>query len=243
MKPRDLLTAHRYAEAILAYRERLQAEPEHWPSIAGLADALKANGSYAEALPLLERVDEYERAQLPGSAGRKIDMACLCWCLEDQDRAKQLIRAAVDGILNRSIEFADLAGGVTQGALLYFMGVTTHDDDATQFALSYLEKLRRKSRIKYWPGPIALYLLGQLDTETLLIAACGQSNVEEATRSVENNILLRRQLCVALFYVGIRLRAQGMEVECLKWLQACIALQNPLVEPEWYLAKHEVHQA
>lgn len=241
MEALDLLTAHRYTEAIDAYRARLQSEPEHWPSIDGLASALQASGAYAEALPLLERVDAYER-RLPGSPGRKVDMACLYWCLDEHVQAKQFIRAAVDGILDRSIEFADLAGGVQQGALLYFMGIATQDADATKFALSYLRKLSRKSRIKYWPGPVALYLLDQIDIEALLIAACGQSNPAEASRAVEKDILLRRQLCVALFYVGIRRRAQGHEAECLTWLQACVALRNPLVEPEWYLAKYEIEK-
>lgn len=239
MEPLDLLEAHRYAEAIHAYRAHLQTEPEHWPSIAGLARALQANGAYAEALPLMARVDEYER-RLPGSPGRKIDMACLCWCLDERNRAKELVRAAVDGILDGTIEFADLAGGVQQGALLHFMGVATQDAESADFAFSYLRKLSRKSRIKNWPGPVALHLLGQMDTEALLMAACGQTNVIDASRAAENDVLSRRRLCAALFHVGIRLRAQGMEAECLKWMSACVALKNPLVEPEWFLAKHEV---
>ena len=241
MEALDLLEAHRYTEAIQTYREQLQADPLHWPSIAGLARALQASGAYAEALLLFERVDEHER-RLPGSSGRKIDMACVCWCLDERERAKQLVRGAVDGILDGSIEFGDLAGGVQQGALLYFMGIATQDTEATEFALSYLRKLSLKSRIKQWPGPVALYLLGLINKEALLTAACGQSDVSEASRVVENDIRSRRRLCVALFYVGVSLREEGMDAESVEWLQACIALKNPLVEPEWFLAKHKLEQ-
>jgi hypothetical protein len=79
-----------------------------------------------------------------------------------------------------------------------------------------------------------------MDKEGLMSAACGQSNLDEAIRSVENNILSRRRLCVSLFHIGIGLRAQGLETECINWLHACCALKNPLVEPEWFLAKHEL---
>ena len=235
-----LLEAHRYDEAILAYRMGLQESPNDWASLAGLARALQANGNYAEAEPLFERVDEYERKRTPGSAGRKADIACVLWCLRQHEQAKQLIRGLVEGILDRTVEFADLAGGVQQGALLYFMGITTKDAEATEFALFYLKKLSKKGRIKNWPGPVALHLLGQLDAATLLVEACGHSNVLEASLAAEDDILSRRHLCVALFHVGGRLRAQGRETECREWMRACVALKNPLVEPEWFLAKQEM---
>ncbi|GAB2898324.1 hypothetical protein GCM10027046_30160 [Uliginosibacterium flavum] len=235
----ELLEAHRYEEAINAYRINLQETPDDWASFAGLARVLQASGDYEAALPLFERVDEYERQRTPGSAGRKADMACVQWCLGRREEAKQLMRGLVDGILDRTIQFADLAGGVQQGALLYFMGITTHDSEAADYALAYLRRLSKKSRIKHWPGPVALHLLGQLDAGTLLNEACGHSHIAAASQAVADSILSRRQLCVALFHVGSALRAQGLETECAEWMRACVALKNPLVEPEWFLAKHE----
>lgn len=235
------MEAHRYEEAAAAYRRRLHAEPDHWPSIAGLARTLLAAGNYRDALPLLLRVDEYERRRLPGHPGRKHELSCLYWCLGDRIQAKQIMRELVQGILDRTIEFADMAGGVQQGAILHYMGISTDDSESTEFALSYLGKLSKKARIKHWPGPVALHLLGRLDTESLLAAASGTATMEQALIAVESNILSRRQLCVAAFHHGIRLRALGNDEECLVWLRACAGLKNPLVEPEWYLAQHEIH--
>src|SRR4051794_21805745 len=69
----DLLESHQYADAIREYRQRLKDNPEDWGAVAGLGCALRAAGAYAEALSLLHRVDEYERASLPGSPGQKRD--------------------------------------------------------------------------------------------------------------------------------------------------------------------------
>ena len=72
----------RYAEAISAYRQLLERNPDDWAAIAGLSKALMAIGAYAEALPLLERLDEDERASLPGHPGSRRDISCSYWCLD-----------------------------------------------------------------------------------------------------------------------------------------------------------------
>ncbi len=52
----------------------------------------------------------------------------------------------------------------------------------------------------------------------------------------------RRRLTVALFHDGVRSRAQGGEERCLARMRECYALENPLLEQEWYLAQYEVHK-
>ncbi len=39
------------------------------------------------------------------------------------------MRGLVQGILNGSVQYADIAGGVKQGILLHYMAVTTKDPD------------------------------------------------------------------------------------------------------------------
>jgi hypothetical protein len=60
--------------------------------------------------------------------------------------AKELCRAAADGIRFGTIGYADFAGGVEQGLLLWYAGITTKDHNATEHALD-LSRLANKARI------------------------------------------------------------------------------------------------
>ena len=58
-----------------------------------------------------------------------------------------------------------------------------------------------------------------------------------------DDLLSRRQLCVALFHDGVRSRANGAEHHCQARMRQCYELENPLIEAEWYLARFEVWHA
>jgi hypothetical protein len=138
-----------------------------------------AAGAYAEALPWLRRMDEHERASLPGHPGRKRNIACSYWCLDQWPAAMKLMHGLVEGILDKSIEFGDLAGGVQQGLLLHYMGVTAKDSEAAAFSIAYLRRLSKKSSIDYWPGPVARYVLGEISFEAVLAALAKESKVSK----------------------------------------------------------------
>ena len=202
-----------------------------------------AAGAYAEALPLLDRLDEHERASLPGHPGRKRNIACSYWCLDQWPSAMKLMRGLVDGILDGSIEFGDLAGGVQQGHLLHYMGVTAKDSEAVAFSIAYLRKLSKKSSIDYWPGPLARYVLGEISFEAVLAALAKRLKVSDPLEAATTDVLARRWVCVALFHDGLRHRAAGREELCMGRMQECVALRNSYLEPEWYLARYEVERA
>jgi tetratricopeptide (TPR) repeat protein len=239
----DLMMSQRYAEAITEYRKLLERNPDDWAAVGGLSISLMAAGAYAEALPSLLRLDEHERASLPGHPGRKCDIACAYWCLDQWPAAMEFMRGLVDGILDRSIEFGDLAGGVQQGLLLHYMGVTAKDRKAVEFALSYLRKLAKKSRIDYWPGPLARYMLGEINLEEMLRAAIEDSNGIKLAHPSGDNLMARRQTCVALFHDGIRHRADGREKLCMDRMHECAEIDARFIEPECYLARYEVERA
>ena len=238
-----LLKSHRYADSIREYRRQLELNPDDWAAIAGLIKPLMATGAYAETLPLLHRVDEHERASLPGHPGRKCNIACSYWCLDQWPTAMKLMRGLVVGILDGSIEFGDLAGGVQQGLLLHYMGVTAKDREAVAFSIAYLRRLSKKSSIDYWPGPLARYMLGEISFEEVLAALSKQSDVGNPFEAALNDILARRWLCVALFHDGVRHRVAGQEELCMGRMQECRGLENPFIEPEWYLARYEAERA
>ncbi len=78
----ELRMNQRYAESIREYRKLLERNPDDWAAIDGLSTSLMATGAYAEALPLLDRVDEHRRETLPGSPGSRRDISCSYWCLD-----------------------------------------------------------------------------------------------------------------------------------------------------------------
>ena len=94
----ELLKSHRYADSIREYRRQLELNPDDWAAIAGLIKPLMAVGAHAETLPLLYRLDEHERESLPGHPGRKRDLACSYWCLDQWPTAMKLMRGLVEGI-------------------------------------------------------------------------------------------------------------------------------------------------
>jgi tetratricopeptide (TPR) repeat protein len=248
----ELLASRRFAEAVAACKQVLSVNPNDFATMGRMALALRALERYEEALPLLERIGAHEKECeiTPGHPGRQMDISCLCWFLGNRRKAIALMRGLVDGMLDGSIGYGDAAGGMQQGLLLYYMAVTERQPDQAACALDYMRnRLNRLKRlvpghlIESWPAPVARYYLGEIAFDELLVFATGERELPEATAAAEARMLSRRQLCVALFHDGTRNRAQGAEDRCLARMRQCFALKDPLIEPEWYLARHEVAQA
>jgi tetratricopeptide (TPR) repeat protein len=240
----SLFESHHYREAAAEAR-RLQAlDAEDIGPIGCLAKALLAMGDYAEALPLFSRVDAFQRSdpRVPGQSGRGIWVSCIYWILGDRAKAIQIMRDMVDGILDGSIEFGDAAGGVQQGLLLYYMGVSANDEEAASRALDYLRTRTRRRAIELFPGPVARYHLGEIEFAAV-IAAATKNRAHDVIQAIEVarvDLLSRRRLSVAVFHDGAKARAQGDHRHCHSRMQQCFSLENPLLEPEWYLARREV---
>jgi len=248
----DLLESQKYDEAIAACRRRLSMDPNDFAAMGTMASALRALKKYEEALPLFERVGSHEKETkiAPGRPGRQMDISCLYWFLGNRRKAIALMRGLVDGILDGSIGYGDAAGGMKQGLLLYYVAVTERQPDQAACALDYMRnRLSRLQRllpgipIESWPVPVARYYLGDLAFDELLVFATGQRELPQATAAAHAKLMSRRKLCVALFHDGVRSRANGAESQCLARMRECYALEDPLIEPEWYLARHEVEQA
>lgn len=169
----NLLRAHRYSQVVVECQKILSAHPNDIGAMANLAAALIAMGRYKEALPLYERIDADERDDkiARGRAGKGRDISCIYWFLGDRPKAISLMRGLVEGILDGSIQYGDAAGGVQQGTLLYYMGITAHDADSASFALDYMRnRAKRRFAMGVWPGPVVRYYLRQIDFPELLEA-------------------------------------------------------------------------
>jgi hypothetical protein len=219
--------------------------PDDMTAVEGMARALRTEGKYGEALSFFERLathrKEDKRANVltPGSAAWQIDVACLHWLLEDQSKAILMMHGLAAGILDGSIKYGDAAGGMAQGLLLYYMGITAARREEVSFALDYLRNRVKRSFAQIWPCPVAQYYLGDIAFETVMEAVNHQRALPGTPDIAKVELARRRRLSVALFHDGVRSRAQGDEERCLARMRECSDLENPLIEQEWYLARYE----
>ena len=240
MDPWEMVLAHRYSEAMRRYEAELKIQPDDTGLLAEYATTLLNLGRLNEALAHLWRANALLNQELMGESQPYLtDIGAILWLLGRRDEAIRTFRASVNGILDGSIKFADNAGGVSQGLLLWYAGLTALDETAKEDALNYLRKLARKPRIKYWPGPLALFVLGRQSHGDVLWEASGGSEIDDAILQARSDLLKRRQLTQALFYFAVQRRSDGLEEECREGMRKCASLENPVLEVEWYLARAE----
>jgi tetratricopeptide (TPR) repeat protein len=236
----QLVLGHRYVEALAAYDARARAEPiTDYIEIADRATALLCLGRHSEALDGFRRASELS---YKGSGAYLEEIGAVLWLLDRRVEAIQTFRQAAEGILKGSIHYADLAGGVSEGLLLWYAGITNKDGAATEFAVRYLSKLSRKRRIKSWPGPLALFALGRTSFNRVLEDKWWTDDLSRIMTQAQVDLLKRRELVQALFYLATSKRLAGAEDECHSLMAQCSVLENPVLEVEWYLARAEVER-
>lgn len=242
-KARQLFTSYRFDEAVEAYKNQLREAPNEWANIEGLSHALMAVGRYAEAIPYLERVNEYAMNLHPGATGRQIELSVCHWIIGERPQALGIIKSLVVAVRDGKIGYTDIAGGVTQGLILCYMAATLQASSDVDIAMRFLKKLATRQRIKYWPGPAALFLLGGLTFGETMKGAMGVVDLARAKTIAEQDLMKRRHLTVLLFTAGTERRMAGDEAGCRMFMIECANLTHPQVEYEWYLAKYEAAQA
>ena len=259
----DYLMAGRFDKAIKAYRIDLADYPDDGPTIssptpryrsvvAGLASAYMGAERYGDAIPLMERVHDHQKAKTPDAPGQHLYLSVAYWCLEDRVRAIELAHGLCAGILDSSVGMApDLAGGATFGLILHYMAVTAGDEANRDYALRYLQKLNvkydKRPRMFRYPVASVKQVLGEVAFEDALESATG--GLENATgvrdlvaayRAANGNRSTKAMLGVALFHDGAIRRANGDEAGCRRRMQEVFALGYQTEPVRWYLARHEV---
>lgn len=239
MNLKELYRTHQYENVVALCKTELGRTPGDPGWLAELGESLLCLGRLDEALSQYQLADKFRDARL-NSRPFLNRIGSIQWLLGRHDDSMETLKSAVDGILDGSIEFADAAGGVSQGLLLWYAGVAACDDAAKQHALKYLRKLAGKSCSRLWPGPLAAFALGEKPQATVLAELGGTTDLKTLLKRAKKDLLTRRELVQALFYFGVRERSEGNEAECLAWLAKCANLENPILEVEWYLANGEL---
>lgn len=123
--------------------------------------------------------------------------------------------------------YTDAAGGVEAPAFLLFAATMMSDLNLQKEAITLLQKKWKTKRVECWPGPVAGYLLDEIDENTFLRYG-----------KVKNPILNKRNLTKIHFWMGLSYFRQGNLQKYRKYLQK--AVQGHIIEPEYYLAKCEI---
>ena len=212
--PWHLISAHQYEKALAAY-DAILAAGENYPAIvANRAIALLCLGHIC-----LKRLEGFATANdiarqdrgAPKSAPYLSAMGTVLWLIGDRSVAKELYRSAADGIRYRTIGYADASGGVGEGLLLWYAGITTKDRNTTEHALDYLTRLAKKSRIKSWPGPLAQFVLERQSFNEVLRTPSKPTICWKLQSRAKSDILKRREL-VELSERGVDNGAKRMVV-------------------------------
>jgi len=243
MTPKQLLFAHRYSEAAETYRLQMVRQPEKNYN-DGLGRALLCLKRFSEAIPVFEKANEMASRRLKGNFPCLNEIGAAMWLAEKRVDAIAQWRGAVDAVLDETCLYGDAAGGATQGLLLWYGAVTQKNSMEREYALKYLEGVRRKNAygVEIWPLPPVSMVLGAQPFEKTLTDGIGASDLEICIKMARTDLLKRRHLCQALFYGACREREAGNETACMDKMQACFHLENPIIEIEWYLARGECSQ-
>jgi len=123
---RQFFVDRRFDEAVETYQCQLQEGPKEdkWENLAGLAESLLAAGRYADAIPLLEKVGDYQSNSHPKALGRQEQLSVCHWMIGERERAPQIIKDLVIAVRDGKIAYTDISGGVSYGIILCYMAIT-----------------------------------------------------------------------------------------------------------------------
>jgi tetratricopeptide (TPR) repeat protein len=233
---------HRYSDALAAYNELIRKGTPEPSVLAERGTVYLCLEAYEHAAADFEKANDLELRDPAGrSAQYLMDLATALWMLDRTTEAMSLLTQATEGITDGTITYTDLAGGVSQGLLLWYTAISLQDDERRSYSMKFLDRLARKSRIRSWPGPVAVYALRRTEFVNVL-RYISDGDIQECISAARENHWKRRQLTKALFYAAVRDRDDGKAGEALTHMRLCQELENPILENEWYLARHEVRR-
>lgn len=226
-----LLWAHKYRDAI-ALDDEIAADSRPWENRALAHFCL---GELDEGLSILAEASEAARQKTPGAGNFYCNLIAVgYWCLGDRKSAVDTLEAEISGLLDRSIRYADGAGGASPGLLLWWMQKRSGNEAGVRAAIKYLKNRAKRKAIVHWPGPIARYLLGEMSELAMLQSENGPE------RNADIELLNRRYMIQAQFYMAAKHSEAGDLLGSDAILMRCACLENPFIAPEWYLARYEL---
>jgi hypothetical protein len=164
------------------------------------------------------------------------------WLAGKKNEGTAVWQRSVRGLLDGTIAYADFSGGISNGLLLWYAGVSLNRKDLIADSKKFLKKASKRVASKSMPGPLAHFVLHGKPVAEILQEKYGESDLGVLEKRAMSDTLLRRELCQVFLCLATGKRLAGEEGECLKLMRRCSNLKNPLVEIEWYLARGEAEK-
>jgi len=239
----DFLIAGRASDAIEAYLQILDRDPNSRSAVDGLASAYMCAGQYDKAIPLKWRVHKWQKAETPDHPGQQLQIACSHWCLGEHSRAMALVHELCMGIIDQTIGMSpDMAGGATFGLILHYMAVTARDDSNVQHALNYFTRLNeqyeQRPNLFRFPKETVRQILGLESFEDVLQATSAR-DLTSALIAASENRSVKAALVVALFQDGVLQRVENNEVRCMARMSEVFELGYQANALRWCLSRYE----
>lgn len=235
-----LVQTHKYGEALDAYETEIRTgKARHIESLLEWrARLLLCLGRLDEALEGFIEANALRSKRSKGEFQPHWKaIGTIEWLLGRRTEAVQTLRRNVDLIAEGKIATSGSSRGAQDGLLLWYAAVSAADQANSKHALKFLRALDASWLKESWPGQIALWRLGDISLTELHAIAKDES--KGAIDSAAAHRIDRWVKCHLLFYQGVRERESGHEMSCCEFMRRCSAGENPIVEEEWYLARHE----
>ncbi len=234
MDPFKLIIEGKFKEAVEQCSTELETKLSS-PTINTRGFAYLNLGDLDRALADFQKAEEVRYQALPDQTDAyQQEIGMVLWLKGQEQEAASIWYNLVQALTKGKIVFSDMAGGVQNGALLWFASCYEGLRNYYEPAKKFLEKKVKSPKIRHWPGPIAQYLLKNLSEEELIQAAtCNESKILED-----------RQLCQANFYIGAKALANGDKKRFKEsMLESVRTGKRSRIELEYYLAKYELERA
>jgi hypothetical protein len=166
----DMIHAKNYLKALEILSDpQGVADTRPWHLAAAKCTVLMCLGRFSEAAAASRKADEFYMSEPhnPGPGYLKITGTAE-WLAGRHQDASATWQRAVRGILDGTTRYADFAGGVSQGLLLWFAAHELKRPDLLTEAEKYLLKLSKRKTAESWPGPLALLVLARKSSEDIM---------------------------------------------------------------------------
>jgi tetratricopeptide (TPR) repeat protein len=232
----------KYQQALDLYEDARSRGVELTPQELGNCGTfLLCLKKYEEALTQFREATELEdKSDMKGEGSYLAGLGVAQWLMGRHREAVTAWRYRVSGVLRGEVQYADMAGGASDGLLLWYAAVTLKDHDLLAYTAEYFQKLSIFGRLSLWPGPLVELALGEISAEAVF---------EPRFSNVWLRWLLgwdyphRDKFVVALFYYAVKLRADGQEPGCREMMARVAKMKNRLGEIQWHLARGELSRA
>jgi hypothetical protein len=169
-------------------------------------------------------------------------LAGALWLAESRDEGANLWRDRVKGISSGSRPYADISGGIADGLLLWFAGVSLQRSELVSDAMAFLKKAAKRAAARSMPGPLASYVLGERPIGNIITESFGTLDIPALKARAATDLLYRRKLSQALHCWATGERRNGNEAACMTLMEHIASMANPFIQIEWFIARGEVER-